>query len=87
MERKLAKLKDVNKDNPKKGVMWYLFYCLAKSAALILSAFLFSMNNHPDDPTRNLQPFQMLIGRSVIGIFVMIVWQNIGLKKAVWDGI
>ena len=29
----------------------------------------------------------MLVGRSVVGIIVMILWQNVGLKKAVWDGI
>ena len=67
--------------------MWYLIYCVVKSVLLILTSLLFELNNHPEDPSRNLSPFQMLVGRSVIGIMVMIVWQNVGLKKAVWDGI
>ena len=41
----------------------------------------------PDNPDRNLLPFQMLFGRSVIAIVTMVFWQNINLKKAVWDGI
>ena len=57
VERKLSKLKEENKDNPKMGVTWYLIYCVVKSALLILTSLLFSMNNHPDDPTRNLSPF------------------------------
>ena len=29
----------------------------------------------------------MLVGRSITGLLVMIVWLNFSLKKAVWDGI
>ena len=29
----------------------------------------------------------MLVGRSVVGMIVMALWENVGLKKAVWDGI
>ena len=29
----------------------------------------------------------MLLGRSIIAITTMILWVNVGLKKAVWDGV
>ena len=29
----------------------------------------------------------MIFARSSIAIITMIVWQNVGLKKAVWDGV
>ena len=54
---------------------------------MILTAYLFLLNDHPDDRSRNLGPFQMLVGRSVIGLFVMIIWLNCGLKRAVWDSL
>ena len=67
--------------------MWYLVFCVARSAAVILASTLFELNNDPSNPERNLLPFQMLLGRSVISLVTMVFWQNVGLKKAVWDGI
>ena len=57
VERKLSKRKEEGKDNPKLGVTWYLVYCVFKAGLLILTSLLFSMNNHPHDPTKNLTPF------------------------------
>ena len=74
VERKLSKRKEEGKDNPKLGVTWYLVYCVFKAGLLILTSLLFSMNNHPKDPDRNLTPFQMLVGRSTLGLFTMILW-------------
>ena len=44
VERKLHKKEKEHKDNPKKGVMWYLFYCCIKAAAMICSSLLFDLN-------------------------------------------
>ena len=57
VERILSHAKEENKNNPTKGVLWYLVFCLARSAAMILASLLFSLNNHPSDPARNLLPF------------------------------
>ena len=56
-KRKLTKLKEEGKDNPKLGIFWYIMYCFAKSGVLILTATLFSLNNHPEDETRDLSPW------------------------------
>ena len=81
IERKLHKNKHKeHADNPKKGVMWYLVYCCIKAIAMICSSILFDLN-------KDLQPFQMLFGRSTVALVTMILWLNCGLKKAVWNGV
>ena len=74
VERILSHQKEENKNNPTKGVLWYLVFCVARSAAMILASLLFSLNNHPNDPSRNLLPFQMLLARSAISLITMIFW-------------
>lgn len=87
VERKLAKKQEDGKDNPRAGVMWYLFYCFIKALAMICASLIFDRNSSKTDPTRNLQPFQMIFARSSIALITMVLWQNVGLKKAVWDGV
>ena len=87
VEKKLQKQRDMNRDDPKLGVVWYILHCFAESAAMILIAYLFLLNDNPDDMSKDLSPFQMLVGRSIIGLVVMIIWLNFGLKKAVWDSL
>jgi hypothetical protein len=57
VERILSHAKEENKNNPTKGVLWYLVFCLARSAAMILASLLFSLNNQPGVPGNNLLPF------------------------------
>ena len=44
VERRLSKRLLEGKDNPKKGALWYLAYCVTKAAAMIASAMLFNIN-------------------------------------------
>lgn len=73
VERKLAKQEEKG-DNPKKGVMWYLFYCFIKALAMVFASLIFKRNSSPTDKDRNLQPFQMIFARSVIAIITMLIW-------------
>ena len=87
VERKLVEEKKRNKNNPRKGVLWFLFYCCIKSLALIFTSILFKLNNQPEDPERNLQPFQMIASRSLIALITMIAYYNKKLKAAVFDDV
>ena len=67
--------------------MWFLFYCCIKSLALIFTSILFKLNNQPEEPKRNLQPFQMIAARSLIALITMIAYYNKNLKAAVFDDV
>ena len=87
VERRLAKKEEQGQDQPKKGIAWYLLYCFIKALAMICASLIFSRNSSTTDEAKDLMPFQMIFARSAIAIVTMILWQNVNLKKAVWDGV
>ena len=75
-ERALQRIK--HKDNPVAGITLFVVYCLVKTVSYVVCQMLY--NRNPD-----LQPFQMLFMRSVIGVVIMVFMVNVKLKKLTWD--
>ena len=69
-----------NKDQPVKGMTIYVIYTLLKSICFVCASYLYRRN--PD-----LNPFQMLVMRSIFALLCQVIYLNRNLKKAVWDGI
>ena len=69
-----------NKDRPVKGMTIYVIYTLLKSISFVCASYLYRRN--PD-----LNPFQMLVMRSIFVLLCQVIYLNRNLKKAVWDGI
>ena len=53
----------------------------------IFSSLIFKLNDFPDEPDKNLEPFQMVAGQASISIIIMIVVYNRKLKEHVWDDV
>ncbi len=69
-----------NSDKPLKGTIFYILYTILKSMALLCTSLLYHRNP-------GLGPFQALVMPCLFGITCQVIQLNLGLKKAVYDGI
>lgn len=68
------------KDQPVKGTIIYIIYTFIKSLSFIFASVLY--NQYPE-----LQPFQLLLLRSVVATVLIVLILNVRLIDAVWTSI
>lgn len=67
-------------DQPLKGMIFYLIYTVLYSLCFLCATYLYARNP-------NLNPFQMLLMRSLFALLIQAMFVNRELKHAVWDSI
>ena len=55
--------------------------------AYIFSSLIYKLNDYPDEPDKNLEPFQMVAAQATIAVIIMCFVYNRKLKKNVWDDV
>ena len=63
-----------------KGMLYFIAYTVLKSACFVVAKMLYNRN-------ATLDPFQMLLMRSIFALSTQLIMVNKNLKKAVWDGV
>ena len=69
-----------NGDQPTKGMLFFIAYTVLKSACFVVAKYLYNRNP-------KLDPFSMLMMRSIFALVCQAIMVNRKLKKAVWDGV
>ena len=67
-------------DQPVKGVIFFVVFTFVKALSYVVTKLLY-------DREPNLQPFPMLLMRSVFGILLMAGMINVRLKRDTWDSV
>ena len=67
-------------DQPVKGVIFFVVFTFVKALSYVVTKILY-------DREPNLQPFPMLLMRSVFGILLMAGMMNVKLKRDTWDSV
>ena len=67
-------------DQPVKGVIFFVVFTFVKALSYVVTKMLYER-----EP--NLQPFPMLLMRSVFGIGLMAALINVRLKRDTWDSV
>ena len=67
-------------DQPVKGVIFFVVFTFIKALSYVVTKILY-------DREPNLQPFPMLLMRSVFGLLLMAGMMNVKLKRDTWDSV